>query len=137
MRKLRALWLRFRNLWSVNSPTAEIDDELATHVAMHIADGIREGLSEEEGRRRALVRLGGAEQTRQAYRERFSLVWLEDLVHDMRFAVRMMGRNRGFTCVAILTLAVGIAACTTGFTWINAVLLTPLGGVSDPDRLVA
>ncbi len=137
MRKLRALWLRFRNLWSVNSPTAEIDDELATHVAMHIADGIREGLSEEEARRRALVRLGGAEQTRQAYRERFSLVWLEDLVHDMRFAVRMMGRNRGFTCVAILTLAVGIAACTTGFTWINAVLLTPLGGVSDPDRLVA
>jgi predicted permease len=103
---------------------------------MDTEDGIRAGLSFHEARRQALVRLGGAEQTRQAYRERGTLPWLETLMQDVRYGVRMMMRNRGFTAVAVLTLAVGIGASATAFTWINAVLLQPLGGVADPSRLV-
>jgi predicted permease len=137
MRKLRALWLRARSLSNGKSAAAEIDAELESHVAMHTADGVRAGLSEAEARRQALIRLGGAEQARQAYRERGTLPWLEDLAYDVRFALRTMARNRGFTAVTVLTLAIGIGASTTAFTWINAVLLRPLGGVSDPGRLVA
>jgi hypothetical protein len=54
---------------------------------------IRGGLSADEARRQALIRLGGAEQTRQAHRERRTLPWLEDLLHDLRFGLRMMARN--------------------------------------------
>ncbi len=103
---------------------------------MHTEDGVRAGLSPAEARRQALIRLGGVEQTRQAYRERRTLPWIEELLQDVRFGVRMMGRNRGFTAVAIVTLAIGIGATATAFTWINAVLLQPLSGVADPNRLV-
>jgi predicted permease len=58
------------------------------------------------------------------------------LLHDLRYGLRMMARNPSFTAVAVLTLAIGIGATTTAFTWINAVMLQPLGGVAQPDRLV-
>jgi len=136
MRKLRALWLRLRAMMTGHTRDNEFDDELASHVAMHIDDGVRAGLSEAEARRRALIRLGGAEQTRQAQRERRTLPWLENLAQDVRYGLRMMARNRAFTAVAVLTLAVGIAVSATAFTWIHAVLLEPLGGVADPASLV-
>jgi putative ABC transport system permease protein len=131
--KLRAFWMR---LLDARQGRNEFEVELASHVAMHTEDGVRAGLSPEEARRQALIRLGGAEQTRQAYRERGTLPWVEELLQDVRFGARMMGRNRGFTVVAIITLAIGIGASATVFTWINAVLLQPLGGAADPSRLV-
>src|SRR5579871_4737843 len=107
MRGMRGLWLRLVGLLGKRRANGEFDTELESHIAMHTADGVRAGLSEAEARRQALVRLGGAEQARQAYRERRGLPWLEDLAHDARFALRMMARNRAFTVVAVLTLAVG------------------------------
>jgi putative ABC transport system permease protein len=92
---------------------------------MDTEDGIRAGLSFHEARRQALVRLGGAEQTRQAYRERGTLPWLETLMQDVRYGVRMMMRNRGFTAVAVLTLAVGIGASTAIFSAIKPILIDP------------
>ncbi len=88
--KLRALGLR-----AVRAPRGDGDfqDELASHVAMHTEDGVRMGLSPEEARRQALIRLGGVEQTRQAYRERRTLPWIEELLQDVRYGVRMMARN--------------------------------------------
>ncbi|MGB6687732.1 MAG: permease prefix domain 1-containing protein, partial [Terracidiphilus sp.] len=68
MRKLRALWFRLSGMLGRRRKGAEFEAELASHVAMHTADGIRAGLNEAEARRRALIRLGGAEQARQAYR---------------------------------------------------------------------
>ncbi len=114
---------------------AEFDAELESHVAMHIQEGVRSGLSVAEARRQALVRLGGVEQIRQAYRERWTLPWLENLRYDLRFGCRLMARNPSFTLVAVLTLAIGIGASATAFTWIDAVLLQPLSGVADPTRL--
>jgi hypothetical protein len=67
MRSLRTFWLRLRGLFVSGS---DFDAELESHVDLHTADGIRAGLSPEEARRQALIRLGGAEQTRQAHRER-------------------------------------------------------------------
>jgi predicted permease len=115
---------------------ADFAAELDSHVALHTEDGVRAGLTRPEARRQALIRLGGAEQTRQAQRERRTLPWIEDLLHDLRYGLRMMARNPSFSAVAVLTLAIGIGATTTAFTWINAVMLQPLGGVADPSRLV-
>ena len=131
--KMRALGLR---LLRAPRSDGEFQDELASHIAMHTEDGVRAGLCPEEARHQALIRLGGVEQTRQAYRERRTLPWIEALLQDVRFGVRMMARNNGFSAVAIVTLAIGIGATATAFTWIDAVLLQPLSGVSEPNRLV-
>jgi len=136
MRKLRALVLRLRGLFRKRRSEVDFADEIQSHVELHTDDGIRAGLAPQEARRQALVRLGGAAQTSQAHRERRTLPWIEDLLHDLRYGLRMMARNPSFTAVAVLTLAIGIGATTTAFTWINAVLLQPLGGVADPNRLV-
>jgi predicted permease len=136
MRKLRALVFRLRGLIGSRRAAADFAAELQSHIAQATDDGIHSGLSPLEARRQALIRLGGAEQVRQAYRERGTLPWLETLLQDVRYGLRMMARNRGFTAVAVLTLAIGIGASATAFTWINAVLLQPLGGVADPNRLV-
>ena len=130
---LRSLWMR---VFGARQKPDEFDAELQSHVALHTEDGVRAGLSPEEARRQALIRLGGAEQTRQAYRDRRTLPWIEELLQDLRFGLRMMARNRGFTVVAVLTLAIGIGATATAFTWIDAVLLQPLSGVKEPNRLV-
>ena len=136
MRKLRAIFLRFIGLFSASRADADFATEIESHVALHTEDGIRSGLAPLEARRQALVRLGCAEQTRQAHRERRTLLWIEDLLQDLRYGLRMMARNPSFTAVAVLTLAIGIGATTTAFTWINAVFLQPLSGVADPSRLV-
>ena len=137
MRKLRALWLRLLASSSLGRVDGDFAAELESHVSMAVEDGIRSGLSREEARRRALIRLGGVEQTRQAYRERRTLPAFENLLHDLRYGLRLIARNPGFAAVAILTLALGIGTTATTFQWIDAVILRPLSGVAHPEQLVA
>jgi predicted permease len=113
---------------------ADFDAELASHVEMHTDDGIRAGLSPEEARRQALICLGGMEQTRQAYRERRTLPWLETLWQDIRFGLRILCKNPGYTAVAVLTLALGIGANSAVFTVAQAALLRSWPA-REPDRM--
>src|SRR5271170_5871690 len=112
----------------------EFAAELESHLAMDIDDGVRAGLSREEARRRALIKLGGLEQTKQAYRERRGLPWMEDLLRDVHYAMRQLRRSPGFTAVALVTLALGIGANTGIFTLLDAVLLKSLP-VPHPEQL--
>ena len=88
-----------------------------------------------EARRQALLRLGGAEQVRQAHRERRGYLWLEQFVQDVRHGFRTLRCSRSFTITAILTLGLGIGACTAIFSMVNAVLIRSLP-YGDPQRLV-
>jgi len=134
MPKLRALWLRILAMFHPRLDDADFDAELASHVEMHTDDGIRAGLSPEEARRQALICLGGMEQTRQAYRERRTLPWLETLWQDIRFGLRILCKNPGYTAVAVLTLALGIGANSAVFTVAQAALLRSWPA-REPDRM--
>ena len=136
MRKFRAFFSRLRGLFPSRRAGTDFDAELASHVALHTEDGVRNGLPPEEARRQALIRLGGAEQTRQSYRERRRLPLLEELSHDMTYSLRVLRKNPAFAIVTILTLALGIGANTALFSIVNTVLLNPLP-YPHPEELIS
>ena len=123
MRKLRALWLRVLGKQQIRD---EFEAELEGHVAMHTDEGVRAGLDPSEARRQALIRLGGEEQVRQAYRDRATLPPIEGVLQDVRFAFRQMHKVPGFAITAVLTLALGIGANAVIYTLVDSILLRPL-----------
>ncbi len=135
MRKLRAMWIRLLGISAVQEVDGEFKAELETHVALDTENGVHEGLTAEEARRQALMRLGGAEQARQAYRDRATLPSVESIFQDVRYAFRQMRKAPGFTVTAVLTLALGIGANAVIYTLVDSILLRPLP-YERQDRLV-
>jgi predicted permease len=136
MRKLRALLVRLWGLPHRNREDREFSEELQSHLEMHIDENIRSGMSPKQARREALLKLGGIEATTQAYRDHNTLPFFETLWQDLRYALRQLRHNPGFTVTVILTLALSIGANTAIFSLVNSLLLKSLP-YPHPERMGA
>jgi len=131
MRLLAAI----RKLWHSIAPRtrSDVEEEFLSTLDAYKEDLIRHGLSEEEARRKARIDLGHPEAQNETYRQAIGLRVFDELGGDIRYGLRALRRNPGFTAVAVLSLVLGIGATTAMFSLIYAVLLHPFP-YADADR---
>ncbi len=134
MKSLRAWFLRLGGLFGRERREKDLAAELESHLQLHTEDNLRAGMGVAEARRQALIKLGGVEQTKEMVRERRGLPMIEVFLQDLRFGVRMLGKNTGFMLIAVLTLALGIGVNVSVFSLMDFVLLRPLA-VPNPERM--
>jgi predicted permease len=136
MKMFRSWISRASGLFRKEQMDCALDEELASHLAMHVEDNLRAGMTAEEARRDALIKLGGVEQTKEAVRDNRGWPMLESLMRDVRFSARLLWKKPVFTFVAVLTLALGIGANSTIFAMVSRFVLHP-APVGDPATLMA
>ena len=112
----------------------QLSDELSFHLEKQIEMNIAAGMSAKDARYAALRRFGGVEQVKEDCRDAWGVRFIDTLLQDIRFALRMMVKNAGFTAVSMLTLALGLAAVSTIFAVVETVLLRPLD-YPHPERI--
>lgn len=134
MKTLRATLARLLNVFrNGRGRDRDLHAELHAHLELHIEDNLAQGMSAEDARRQAILQLGGLEQTKEAVRDQRSLPFMESLLQDVHFAVRILKKSPGFTAVAMFTLALGIGANTATYSVSNTYLHNP-ASLPEADR---
>lgn len=116
-------WQRF---WQSKKMDEQLDKELRFHLDQRMQDLIAHGVAPDEARRQAQMEFGGPTQIAEDCREARGTRWLEDLLHDFRYALRMLRNKPAFTVASVITLAVGIGASTAIFSAVDPILFEPL-----------
>ena len=135
MKFLRRFFIRLSNLATGRSADQRLQDEIAEHLAFQTEENLRAGMSPAEARRQAALKFGAAQAIREGHHAEHSLPSFENLLFDLRYAVRMLLRSPGFSFIAIATMALGIGATTAIYSVIDATLLHPLP-YPNPSELV-
>jgi predicted permease len=135
MTRLRTLISRLIGLFRKARLEQELEEEVRSHLEMLTEENLRKGMLPEEARYAALRSFGGVDQVKEAYRDRRGLPSIESIFQDIRYGLRMLRKNPGFTATVIITLALGIGANTAIFSLANALLFKDLP-VRDPGQLV-
>lgn len=134
MKRLRRLLARGANFAANRRGEKRLREEMDAHLAMQTEENIRAGMAPEEARRQARLSLGNAEAIREQYHAEEGLPLLENLAADVRFGLRQVRRNPGFSLTVIVTLALAVGANTAIFSVANALLLRSLP-YAHPERL--
>ena len=128
-------WLKLQTLFHRNRTTQQLDDEFQFHLEQQIGENIARGMSREEARYTAIRAFGNPTFLKEETRDTWGWLWLEHLAQDLRYGLRTLRKNLGFTAVAVLTLALGIGANTAIFQLIDALRLRAIP-VKEPQQLV-
>ena len=126
MKFLRRFLIRLSNFATGRRADQRLQEEIAEHLAFQTEENLRAGMSPAEARRQAVLKLGAAEAIREDHHAEQSLPLIENLLFDLKYAVRMLLRSPGFSCIAIATMALGVGATTAIYSVIDATLLHPL-----------
>ena len=135
MRILDKTRLRLRSLCRRTNVEVELEAEVRFHLDELIQEKISSGMPPDEARWAAQRMLGGIEQYKEECRDMRRVSFFEDLVRDVRYAIRSLAKTPGFTAVVVATLALGIGANSAIFTVVDRVLLRPLD-YTKPDQLM-
>jgi predicted permease len=133
---LYTLPLRVRSLFQRRKVEDELDEEIRDHIEHEMRELVAKGMSEEKAHSAARRKFGGAEQIKEECRDRRGVRFLEELNQDLRYGLRQMRHYPGFTAAAVLTLGLGIGACTTIFNLANGIFVRSQGGIKEPNRLI-
>jgi putative ABC transport system permease protein len=134
MRWIYKLPLRLRSLFRKSRVEQELDEEMRFHLEKMIEENIASGMSAEEARYAALRQFGNVGAVKEECRDSWGVRMISELGQDVRYGLRQLRRNPGFTIVAILTLSLGIGANTVIFSMVNGLLFRPLP-FRDPGRV--
>src|SRR4249920_685132 len=124
--KVRAWFAKMFGFLNSQKQEQEFAEELESHLQMHIEDNLKSGMTPDEARRQAVIKLGGIEQTKERHRDQRKIPLLEIIFRDLRYGTRRLLKSPSLTIIAILSLALGIGANAAIFSLVNTAALRPL-----------